>query len=158
MSTIYFCEVMYLFVSMFDSATALLFLLIYLHLDTVSLYAKRRMNISTGKKCSDQRSFGRLLKAWILLPKGSLVLVTLIQCHVDRLVPPVHWGQCGNWFTHRIALCLSPHSILSSSFPLLPVGYYAAWTLFSQWKGRFCLFFWDGFSQWLSVYFFFLKP
>jgi len=51
MSTIYFCEAIYLFVSMFDSATALLFLLIHLHLDAVSLYVKRKMNISTGKKC-----------------------------------------------------------------------------------------------------------
>lgn len=52
---------MYLFVSMFDSATALLFLFIYLHLDTVSLYVKRMINTSTEKKCSDQRSFVRHL-------------------------------------------------------------------------------------------------
>lgn len=32
MSTMYFCEAMYLFVGMFNSATALSFLLIYLHL------------------------------------------------------------------------------------------------------------------------------
>lgn len=49
MGTIYFCEAMYLFACMFDSAAALLFLLLYLHLDTVSLHVKRRMNISTEK-------------------------------------------------------------------------------------------------------------
>lgn len=64
---------MYLFACMFDSAAALLFLLLYLHLDTVSLHVKRRMNISTEKKCSDKRSFGRLLKTWIFLREGSLV-------------------------------------------------------------------------------------
>lgn len=47
MSAIYFSKAVYLFVSMFDSVSALLFLFVYLHLDTVFLM--RRMKVSTEK-------------------------------------------------------------------------------------------------------------
>lgn len=57
-------------------------------------------------------------------------------------------------FCVELPWVLSPHSILPSFFPLLPVHCHAAWTLFSHWKGSFCLLFWDGFSEWLSIYFF----
>lgn len=156
MSAICLCEAMYLFVSMYDSTTALLFLLICLHLGTASLYGKRRMNKSPKNKCRDQRSFSRLLKPQYFFPTG-FVLMILVQCHVDKLVLPVPWGWCDDWVIHRTWFWfLSPHSIISSPFSLPPVVNHAAWTLFSQWKGRFCLLrwlFWVTFSI-----FFFLKP
>lgn len=55
-NAVYFYEVMYLFVSMFNNATALLFLLLYLYLDTVFLYMK--IECKCRNKCSDERSFG----------------------------------------------------------------------------------------------------
>lgn len=151
MSTIYLCEAMYLFVSTYDSTTALLFLLICLHLGTASLYGKRRMNISPKNKCRDQRSFDCLLKPQYFFPAGFVLVI-----HVDKLVPPVHWGWCDDWLIHRTCFWfLSPYSIISSPFSLPPAVNHAAWTLFSQWKGRFCLLrwlFWVTFS--ISIFFF----
>lgn len=73
------------------------------------------------KKCSDQRSRDCLLKTWIFLPRRSLVL-TLIQCHVDWLVPPVHWDWCGNWLICRTALVFVSLFHPFSSLPPLAYG------------------------------------
>lgn len=110
------------------------------------------------KKCSDQRTLGCLVKTWMFLPKRSLALVsscsamwTDLCSQSMELVVAIDLGVELPWV-------LYPHSILPSFFPLLPVHCHAAWTLFGHWEGSSCLLFWDGFSEWLSIYFFFLKP
>lgn len=143
MSTIYFCEAMYLFLSMFwlcicsfVSVTSAFGHSLPVHEEEDEYEWPKELQLPPGS----------LNVSW-----GSLVLVTLVQCHVDRFIPQVSWGWCNNWFIVSIALFfVSPfHPFLF--LPLLPVDYHAAWMLFSQWKGRFWLF-WYSFSEWLSVY------
>lgn len=61
---------MYLFVSMFDSATALLFLFMYLHLDTISLYVKRMINTSTEKSAVNKGAMFASWKPEYVFPRG----------------------------------------------------------------------------------------
>lgn len=147
---------MFVSVSLFDSAAASVFIDITAFGHSFPVHEEENEH-KHWKKCSDQRTLGCLMKTWMFLPKRSLALVTSCSAMwTDLCFQPVGLNV-------TIDLCvelpwiLSPHSILPSFFPLLPVHCHAAWILFSHWKRSSCLLFWDGFPEWLSI-FFFLKP
>lgn len=110
-----------------------------------------------GKKCSDQRTLGCLVKTWMFLPKRSLALVTSCSAMWTYLCFQPMELSVAVGLCVELPWVLSPHSILPSFFPLLSVHCHAAWTLFSHWRGAPVssseMAFLSGFQ-----YIFFLKP
>lgn len=109
---------MRVFVSLFDSAAASVFIAITAFGHSFPVHEEED-EYEHWKRCSDQRTLGCLVKTWMFLPKRSFSFDDLVQCHVDRLVLPVHGAWCGHWFICRIALgFVSPFH--PSLFLLLP--------------------------------------
>lgn len=111
-------------VSLLDSATASVFIARTAFGHNFPVHEEENNEYKHWEKCSDdQRDLGLPHENLNVSSQEVFSFGDLMQCHVDRVVLPVHGAQ---WLV-AIDLCvelpwvLSPHSILPSFFPLLPV-------------------------------------